>query len=491
MLKRLALATSLLLAASVPARAAFDAGDIICETSTTTGTGTLSLAGAVTNYVTFLSQITSGSSVNYHITASDGKLETGIGVFTDATPDTLTRVAHWSTDGSGSELNLAAGTHTVCLGPTISMFAGMKGFQLYSEEDAVTGALLPFWHNDPSADANDIPATIEVYGGADDEEVGSIDMLMTDPATTTEDTQWRFVLRRAGSDMQALTLGTTGAGNFAHTFQMGANDFANVVIESTADTNAGPGLVIYGNSATPAGSDDPGYITFHGEDSAGNEQEYGLITQNISSPTSTSEASEMLFAVQVSGARDTLFSVGDTDGVDLQVSPSVVAVDANSALRIYEAEANGDNYKGFISAAANTADTTCTFENDANFIPDSCVGDGVDGSDARLKDIKGPLENPGAVLDQIKIYDYTWNTDSEKSEGIRRGKRGVGPSAQELFNVNPDFVDVGGENPIDDPWTWKPEKIVPYLIAEVQNLRKNLKTCYGLKLGGACIGVSM
>lgn len=100
-----------------PAHAAFDVGDIVCETTTTTGTGTVDLAGAVTNYLTFVSQIASGNTVPYHIRASDGKLETGVGTFTDATPDTLSRTADWSTDGSGAELTLPAGTHTVCLGP--------------------------------------------------------------------------------------------------------------------------------------------------------------------------------------------------------------------------------------------------------------------------------------------------------------------------------------------------------------------------------------
>jgi hypothetical protein len=116
MLFRLLLTLAALLIVT-PAKAAFDTGDLICETTTTTGTGTVNLGGAVSNYVTFVSQIASGNTVPYHIRASDGKLETGIGTFTDATPDTLSRTADWSTDGSGAELTLPAGTHNVCLGP--------------------------------------------------------------------------------------------------------------------------------------------------------------------------------------------------------------------------------------------------------------------------------------------------------------------------------------------------------------------------------------
>ena len=43
-------------------------------------------------------------------------------------------------------------------------------------------------------------------------------------------------------------------------------------------------------------------------------------------------------------------------------------------------EGTGINYKKFVAPGGGfTADTTCTLEDDANFIPDSCVGDGVDG----------------------------------------------------------------------------------------------------------------
>jgi hypothetical protein len=169
-------------------------------------------------------------------------------------------------------------------------------------------------------------------------------------------------------------------------------------------------------------------------------------------------------------------------------------------IRLHELDAGGAQRFTIIAPTAITSSTTCTLENDANFIPDSCVGDGSDASDARLKDVIGPAGDVGAMIDGIKIYDYKWNTDApDESEAIRKGKHGFGPIAQELFNLNADFVDVGGDNPLTDPWTWKPEKVVPYLIVETQSLRKRVKalearsvpTCYGIKLGNACIGVSM
>jgi hypothetical protein len=116
--RHLLLLFALLFAGS--ASAANQLTDIACETSTTTGTGTLNLAGAKTGgYLGFAAAgVTSGNSVPYSIVTGTGltrKLETGIGVFTDASPDTLTRVADWSTDGTGAELNLSE-TSTVCVG---------------------------------------------------------------------------------------------------------------------------------------------------------------------------------------------------------------------------------------------------------------------------------------------------------------------------------------------------------------------------------------
>jgi hypothetical protein len=124
MLKRMALAGLLLIAASVPARADFEFTDIACETTTTTGTGTVNLAGALSPYLGFLAAgIDTGDTVPYHIIASDGSIETGTGTFTDATPDTLARSAEFSTDGVATALTLPAGTHNVCVGFTTSTFA--------------------------------------------------------------------------------------------------------------------------------------------------------------------------------------------------------------------------------------------------------------------------------------------------------------------------------------------------------------------------------
>ena len=66
--------------------------DRVKETSTTTGTGTISLAGAETGYETFVAGIGTTNTTYYAIELnSASEFEVGIGTVTDASPDTLSR----------------------------------------------------------------------------------------------------------------------------------------------------------------------------------------------------------------------------------------------------------------------------------------------------------------------------------------------------------------------------------------------------------------
>jgi hypothetical protein len=88
--------------------------DRVKETSTTTGTGTFSLAGAETGFETFVSGVGTGNTTYYSIVL-DGtnEFEVGIGTVTDATPDTLSRDTVISSSNSDSLVNFSAGGKTV------------------------------------------------------------------------------------------------------------------------------------------------------------------------------------------------------------------------------------------------------------------------------------------------------------------------------------------------------------------------------------------
>lgn len=90
--------------------------DRVRETSTTTGTGTYSLAGAVTGYRTFVAGV--GDTNTCHYLAEDGvNWEVGLGAVADATPDTLTRTRIFASSNSGAAVNWSAGTRTIACVP--------------------------------------------------------------------------------------------------------------------------------------------------------------------------------------------------------------------------------------------------------------------------------------------------------------------------------------------------------------------------------------
>ena len=107
--------------------------DRVKETSTTTGTGTFSLAGAETGYESFVAGIGTTNTTYYAIELnSAGQWEVGIGTVTDATPDTLSRDTIITSSNSDSAVNFSAGTKNVfCTLPakrTVSPVMTATGF---------------------------------------------------------------------------------------------------------------------------------------------------------------------------------------------------------------------------------------------------------------------------------------------------------------------------------------------------------------------------
>jgi hypothetical protein len=91
--------------------------DNIGDTTTSTGTGTINLAAvAQAGALIFAGNVTSGATVRYDIRSADNtEWEIGEGVFTDASPDTLTRVTVYKSSNAGSLVNFSAGTKNVSM----------------------------------------------------------------------------------------------------------------------------------------------------------------------------------------------------------------------------------------------------------------------------------------------------------------------------------------------------------------------------------------
>ena len=96
--------------------------DRVRETSTTSGTGTLNLAGAVTGFRTFVDGI-GNSNTTYYAIFEEGtnSFEVGLGTVTDATPDTLARNTVLSnSSGTTDKINFNSGGSS-----TLSVFCTM------------------------------------------------------------------------------------------------------------------------------------------------------------------------------------------------------------------------------------------------------------------------------------------------------------------------------------------------------------------------------
>ena len=89
--------------------------DRVKETSTTSGTGTISLAGAATGFVTFVAGIGDTNTTYYAIfEQGTANWEVGLGTVGDATPDTLARTTVITNSlGSTAKINFGGATADV------------------------------------------------------------------------------------------------------------------------------------------------------------------------------------------------------------------------------------------------------------------------------------------------------------------------------------------------------------------------------------------
>lgn len=94
--------------------------DRVAETTTTTGTGTVTLAGAKTGYQAFTTAFSTGAKVYYCIT-DNTDWEVGVGTFTTS-GTTLSRDSIFASSNAGAAVNWGAGTRDVfCTAPMQSI----------------------------------------------------------------------------------------------------------------------------------------------------------------------------------------------------------------------------------------------------------------------------------------------------------------------------------------------------------------------------------
>lgn len=99
--------------------------DRVQETTNTTGTGTLTLAGAATGFQSF-SAVGDGNSTYYTIT-SNGDWEVGIGTYT-LSGTTLSRDTVYASSAAGAKINVAAGAKVFVTYPSSKAIAAGTGY---------------------------------------------------------------------------------------------------------------------------------------------------------------------------------------------------------------------------------------------------------------------------------------------------------------------------------------------------------------------------
>lgn len=100
-------------------------------------------------------------------------------------------------------------------------------------------------------------------------------------------------------------------------------------------------------------------------------------------------------------------------------------------------------------------------------------------SDKRLKDNPTPLGDVSAIIDALEPVSYRWNH-------VPGDLTGVGFLAQDLHQVVPAAVAVGDSRPDGRPgdedfmgWGVDASALIPYLVAEVKNLRARVAALEG------------
>ena len=166
--------------------------DRVKETSTTTGQGTLSLAGAATGFETFVTGVGDGNTT-YYLAAheSDGTWELGIGTITDASPDTLARTTVIDTSaGNTTKIDFASASKTIfCTLPA------SKAVFLDADGDVTLGANLSVGGN------LDVTGTFDLS----DSNFTNAGDIQLDSITGDGDTNTKITF--SGSDVITVTAG--------------------------------------------------------------------------------------------------------------------------------------------------------------------------------------------------------------------------------------------------------------------------------------------
>lgn len=402
---------------------AFAVADRVKETSTTTGTGTLNLAGAEPGYQTFVAGVGNGNTTYYAIVnRATSEFEVGIGTVTDAATDTLSRDTVISSSNSDALVNFSAGTKDV-----ICTLPSEKSYVLDDAGDTTISADLSVTSISGSgAGLTTLNASNVSSGTLPDARFPA-----TLPAASGENL--------TGLNASNLASGTLPDARFPATLPA-LNGSALTDLEAT---NIATGLVPTARLGTGTASS----TTFLAGD-----QTYKTITADITGVT----AGSGLTGGGTTG--DVTLNVGAGTGID--VSADAVAVDVSDFMT------NGSNNRVLTATGADAMNAESGLTYDGSTL--AVTGVVTETSSIDYKENVKPLEFNDAIYN-VNAVKYDFKDGSQKDE--------VGVIAEELYKVLPDLVTTKDGKPEAVKYT----KMTMYLLEalkkqnqEIQELKQRL-----------------
>ena len=407
--------------------------DRVKETTTTTGTGTVQLAGATPGFETFVERIGDGNATYYCIALQGGaEFEVGVGTVSSGSPDTLSRTTVLAnSDNNTNNVNFSAGTKDV--------FCTLPASKAVVEDSSNNVTF-----------ANNI-----IVGGT----VDGVDIATRDGVLTSTTTTANAALPKAGGTMTGnivmsgtetvdgvdisardavLTTTTTTANT--------ANTTANAALPKAGGTMTGS--IVFdsgqpkGNSGLVPAAGTSGHFLAH--DGTFAQVAYSNLSGTPTVPTNNNQLTNGAGYVTSSGVTSVATGNGCTGGTI--TSTGTISMSGS--------------YSGSFSASSNIT---------------------AYSSDERLKNFHGKIDNALDKVDQLNGYYFEWNDVAKGLDGGRSFKEGmeVGVSAQEIEKVLPEVVTeapiVKIENLDVDYKTVYYDKIVPLLIEAIKELRAEVK----------------
>jgi len=428
--------------------------DRVKETTTTTGTGTVNLAGAETGFETFVAGIGNSNTCYYAIVhQSAAEFEVGLGTVTDASPDTLARTTVISSSNSDSAVNFSAGTKDVfCTLPA-------------SKAVFIDGS-----------------GDLEFNAPGDDFSFKNSSNTIALIKTTNND----FIIQNNLNDKDFILKGYDSDGGGLKTgLTIDYSDGATAIFGGKIQAN--DAIKFNSNTGTPE-------FQF-----LGSGTETGVINLGSSNFTIESKVSDKdIIFKGVDGGSDITALTLDMSDNGNAIFNGTVNAGLKFIVNAWNADAGGRNRFYFANGATTYFGTgsTYAFRNASDvdvFIVDGSGNGYFDGnvtayySDERLKDKQGKIENALDKVGQIETFYFTEN-ELAKSLGQTEDKKQVGVSAQSVKEVLPEIVDLapfdtdvetGESKSGEDYMTVDYAKLTPLLIEAIKELEARVKELEG------------